>query len=82
MRWPKTKNQTMIESLGSIGNMKIAEDCYGQVAPATQSALDELVRRRERTQAKLDDIDAAINALRANPEILRILDLMAKANRG
>ena len=72
----------MIESLGSSVGMQPAEECCGQVAPVTQSALDELVRRRERTQAKLDAIDAAINALRANPEILRVLDLMAKANRG
>lgn len=81
MRWPKTK-QTMIESLSPIGNVNNAEECCSQIAPAAQSALDELVRRRARTQAKLDDIDAAINALRANPEILRVLDLMAKANRG
>lgn len=62
--------------------MKIAEDCCGQVEPAAQSVLDECVRRRERTQAKLDNIDAAINALRANPEILHVLDLLAKANLG
>ena len=72
----------MIEPLNSIGGITSVEECCGQVAPVAQSALDELVRRRNRTQAKLDDIDAAINALRANPEILRVLDLLAKANRG
>lgn len=58
----------------------MAQECKS-IEPAQQSALDELERRRKRTADKLADIDAAISALKANPEILRVLDLMAKANR-
>ena len=51
------------------------------IEPCNKSVLDELERRRTRTATKLEEIDAAIAALKTNPEILRVLDLLAKANR-
>lgn len=68
----------MIEDFNIAG---LAQCEAKSIEPCQRSALDELERRRDRTATKLAEIDAAISALKANPEILRVLDLLAKANR-
>lgn len=42
---------------------------------------DGLVSRRTRLKAQLDDIELAISALEANPEIAKVLELVGKASR-
>ena len=66
----------MIEAIETLEKCEPA-----MIAPCNRSVLDELERRRTRTATKLEEIDAAIAALKTNPEILRVLDLLAKANR-
>jgi dienelactone hydrolase len=40
-----------------------------------------LVSRRTRLQSQLKDLDAAIEALDANPEVAKLLELVGKASR-
>ena len=71
----------MYEGLNYSGDKIAAEQC-GQVEAVSASMLTTLQTKKTRLQMKLDEVDTAIKALESNPEILRVLDLLAKANRG
>lgn len=40
-----------------------------------------LKNRRDRLQQQVDEIDAAIKALEANPEVAKVLELVGRASR-
>lgn len=65
--------------------MNIA-DCYDvsaqvEMKPLSNSPLDGLKQRKFYLQEQMANVDAAIAALERNPEILNVLELLAKANR-
>lgn len=41
---------------------------------------DRLLRRKQQLEADLADINAALDALQANPEVLKIMCLISKVN--
>lgn len=57
--------------------------CAVEKMPSIQppSVLAQLKQQRERAQAQLQDLNQAIEALEANPETVRILDLLGKVRR-
>ena len=46
----------------------------------TPSIEDRLLQKKERLEQDLQDINAALEALQANPEILKIMVLISKVN--
>lgn len=58
----------------SLNAALACEDLQRKLSP-----LDTLKQHRSRLAQQLADQDAAIEALEANPEILRVLSLLAKA---
>lgn len=43
------------------------------------SMLDTLKRRQKEATERLDDLNAAISALESNPEVAKVLELVARA---
>ena len=43
---------------------------------------DQLREAKEHLEVRLADVDAALEALEANPEVLRVMNLVSKAQRG
>jgi len=43
------------------------------------SLLETLKRRQKELASRLDDVTAAVNALETNPEISKVLELVARA---
>lgn len=59
-------------------------DCGQEVANSPKlaespSPLDTLKRKKLGLESKLKDVDAAIEALEANPGVCQVLELLAKA---
>lgn len=42
---------------------------------------DRLLNRKKRLEMQLDEVNKALDALQKNPEIQRVLDLVARASR-
>jgi hypothetical protein len=61
----------------------LSDSCCGQeIAPkqaSSPSLLDNLKRRQKEAQSRLEDLNAAITALESNPEVARVLELVARA---
>ena len=64
-----------------VGQGGLSEPCSTGEVNYVDSLLSTLSRRQQRAKAELDSITAAINALRANPEVANILELISKAGR-
>jgi hypothetical protein len=62
-----------IMSAGSIGLVQEAEDHRSTVT-------ETLERKRLNLQKKLDRVDAALAALKANPEIEKVMNLIQQAS--
>jgi hypothetical protein len=43
--------------------------------------VETLTRKRQCLQTQLNDVDAALTALQANPEVVNLLDLIRKVTR-
>ena len=66
-------------NLSPEGELKTLE-CCGQEA-RKQTMEETLALRRAHLQSQVNDIDAALEALKANPQIVTVLELIRKVNR-
>jgi hypothetical protein len=58
------------------GNKLEVMELCGDTRPV--SVMDRLTRNKERLEAQLKDVNAAIDSLNKNPETLALLDLLRK----
>ena len=74
------RSNVMDNPLNMITNQ--GEDCAPkQCESYVDTLLGNLERRRSRAQLELTNTTNAIDALRANPEVANILELISKAGR-
>lgn len=60
----------------------LSNTCGEEVSPKqciSPSMLDNLKRRQREAAERLNDLNAAIAAMEANPEVAKVLELVAKA---
>lgn len=60
-----------------MGGMTVAMEC----SPVVKPLGEQLKEKRSAIERKLADVNEAIAALEANPEIERVLNLVGKAGR-
>lgn len=64
----------LMKSLNSI------ERCESPAQCESPSVVDTLSRKQKSLQRQLDDVNAALDALRSNPEVTKVLELIARCN--
>lgn len=57
------------------------EKCVGPSLTNSPSVLDNMKRRKLQLEEGLKDVNDCIQALEANPEITRVLELISKTRR-
>ena len=63
---------------GSNSQIKVPTLSSGRdVQPSIE---DRLIQRKQRLEADLQDVNKALEALQANPEVLKIMCLISKVN--
>lgn len=70
-----------MDSFNINAAMQSAEKACGQTLSRSFLVLDNLKQRREQIAQQLADHDAAIAALEGNPELTKVLELLAKIGR-
>jgi len=56
----------------------IESPCETSIAPRSDTILDNLKRRKLRAEDELAKINGAIEAMEKNPEVTKVLELIAK----
>lgn len=67
-------------NIGTIGQMVGEQDKCCSETSSGNTLLGNLKRRQVDTQKRLDNLNEAIAALESNPEISKVLELVAKAS--
>ena len=63
------------------GNQRNEVSCVPSIGRDVQPTIEErLLRRKSQLEADLADVNNALEALQANPEVLKIMCLISKVN--
>ena len=66
--------------IGYVDNIKNQVSCDTPMRNIQPTIEDRLLRRKAQLEADLADVNNALEALQANPEVLKIMCLISKVN--
>lgn len=66
-----------MDIFNALGGQEVC--CVSQEQAISPSVLDTLKRRQQELNMRLADVNAAIEALEKNPEVTKVLELLARA---